>query len=157
MSDINFRTADLSRDAVKLVATFLRFEFALKEAGFCPRGGDAIVEWGRVTKKLGAVFYKAVRKSGNADTIVKRPPKKQIARDHQLEWERQAAPANVHQLFEAVRRVRNNLVHGGKSGGPDADPNDPGRKKRLIQETQWIVEQAIYALPDVRKYFEGRY
>jgi hypothetical protein len=45
------------------------------------------------------------------------------------------------------------LLHGGKSGDPEGDE----RNRTLIAEAQWIVEEALRELPDVRAYFEGRY
>ena len=53
-----------------------------------------------------------------------------------------------------VRRVWNNLVHGGKSGDPE--PNRE-RKKKLIAESQWILEQALLRVENVRNSFEGYY
>ncbi len=157
MVEINLGRAKLSEGAVKLIATFLRFEFALKECGFGPKDGDAQVEWGRVTKELGQPFYTSIDQSGKAETIMRRPPKKQVSREHALEWKPQDPPANVQELFEAVRRVRNNLVHGGKAGDPEYDPDDPSRNERLIREAQWIIEKALHKMEDVKIHFEGLY
>ncbi len=157
MVGINFDRATLSKDAVKFIATFLRFEFALKEDGFGPKEGKAFVEWGRVTKELGQPFYTSIDQSGKAETIMRRPPKKQVSREHALEWKPQDPPANVQELFEAVRRVRNNLVHGGKAGDPEYDPDDPGRNEKLIGEAQWIIEEALHQMEDVKIHFEGQY
>jgi AraC-like DNA-binding protein len=112
MTDISFDHARLAPHAVKFLATFLRFEFALKEAGFGPENGDAQIEWGRVTKKLGVAFFLRIEESGKADTLMKKPPKKQITHNYALEWEQKAPPKTISDLFEAARRVRNNLVHG---------------------------------------------
>ena len=65
--------------------------------------------------------------------------------------------AIVHELFAAVRRVRNNLVHGGKSGDPEYDPDDPCRNEKLIREAQWIIEEALHQMEDVKIHFEGQY
>ncbi len=157
MVEINFERAKLSEEAVKFIATFLRFEFALKEDGFSPNANDAQVDWGRVTQELGCTFYTSIQESGKAETIMRRPPKKQVSRDHRLEWKPQDPPENVHELFEAIRRVRNNLVHGGKSGDPEDDPDDPHRNENLIREAQWIVEQALHKMETVRIHFEGLY
>lgn len=157
MTNINFDRATLTDDAATLLATFLRFEFALKEYGFCPKNGDACVEWDRVAKKLGPNFYARIKNSGKANTIMQRPPLKQIARDHSLDWKECRPPANVCQLMLAVRRVRNNLVHGGKSGDPEDDRGNPHRNKNLIAEAQWVIEQALHELDDVKNLFEGRY
>ncbi len=79
MAGINFDRVTLSKDAVKFIATILRFEFALKEDGFGPKEGKAFVEWGRVTKELGQTFYTSIQQSGNAETIMRRPPAQRVS------------------------------------------------------------------------------
>jgi hypothetical protein len=76
-------------------------------------------------------------------------------RGRELNWEPQDPPRNTHQLFEAVRRVRNNLVHGGKSGDPEYDPEDRNRNENLSIEAQWIIEWALHQMDEVRNHFEG--
>jgi len=155
MAEISLARAKLSEEAAKFLGTFLRFEFALKESGFGPGSGEARVEWGCVTKELGEEFCRRIQESGKAETIMRCPPKKQVLRHKELGWEPQEPPRNVHELFEAIRRVRNNLVHGGKSGDPENDPNDPNRSEKLIREAQWIIEQALHDMGEVRNHFEG--
>ena len=157
MPEIDLSRAALSPDAAKLVGTFLRFEFALKDNGLCPMDGDAAVDWGTVTASLRAAFFAAVTASGNANTILTNPPKKQIVQNRHLNWQDEDPPRNTHELFVAVRRVRNNLVHGGKAGDPESDPATPDRNLKLIREAQWVVEAALLALPQVQASFEGRY
>jgi hypothetical protein len=53
--------------------------------------------------------------------------------------------------------VRNNLVHGGKSGDPEYDPDDPCRNEKLIRQAQWIIEEALHQIEDVKIHFEGQY
>lgn len=157
VGELNMDRVDLTEPDRRLIATFMRFEFALKEAGFCPQDGNALVEWGRVTKELGSTFYENVKQSGRAETLMSNPPKKQVSRERRLGWEDQDAPANVHELFEAVRRVRNNLLHGGKSGDTESGLSPASRKKALVSEAQWAVEQALHQMGKVKNYFEGRY
>jgi hypothetical protein len=95
MVRISFERAKLPRNAVKFIGTFLRFEFALKERGFGKKEGDASIEWGRVTNELGTAFYESISKSGKAETLMKRPPKKQVSRNHKLDWMSQDPPKNV--------------------------------------------------------------
>lgn len=156
MAEVDFKRAELSPEMATFLGIFLRFEFALKERGFCPVSGDALVEWGRVTKELGQAFFARVNKSPEAATVMQRPPKKQISINYCLDWKEQRPPTNIRELFEAVRRVRNNLVHGGKSD-PEHDPNDPQRNEKLVREAKWIIEQALLQMTEVRSYFEGRY
>jgi hypothetical protein len=147
MTEVDFQRAKLSPEMATFLGIFLRFEFALKERGFCPRSGDALVEWGRVTKELGQAFFTRVSESPEAATILQRPPKKQVSDNYCLDWKVQRPPANIQELFEAVRRVRNNLVHGGKSN-PEHDPDDPLRNEKLVREAKWIVEQALLQMTE---------
>jgi hypothetical protein len=155
LAKMNLDRAKLSDEAIKFVGTFLRFEFALKESRFGLEDGEARVEWGRVTKELGEGFYRRIQESRKAETIMRRPPKKQVLRHNELDWEPQKPPGNIHELFVSIRRVRNNLLHGGKSGGPENDPKDLNRNEKLIREAQWIIEQALHQMGEVRNHFEG--
>jgi len=157
MADIDFRKTALSKSEVKFISTFLRFEFALKESGFGPENGPAQVDWDRVANVLGQDFFRDIQESGLTKTILNRPPKKQVTRDHQLDWEDQDPPRNVCDLISGIRRVRNNLLHGGKSGDPESDSGNPTRSITLISEAQWVVEQALQRLGQVRVHFEGKY
>ena len=157
MAEIDFSKTTLSGTAAQFIATFLRFEFALKESGFGPKKGDARVEWCRVGGELGQDFFDLISASEKAATLVKHPPKKQVTRNHQLEWMDQNPPQNVTELLLAVRRVRNNLFHGGKSGDPEYDAGNPSRSTTLISEAQWVVEQAILRMEIVKVHFEGKY
>jgi hypothetical protein len=152
---IDFAQARLSPDLVRFVGTFLRLEFALKECRFAKgERGWAEVDWDRFARDvLGNDFYALVRASGKAATILKKPPRKQIVRDGALEFDRKPPePAGVVELLRAVRAVRNNVVHGGKSGHPDGE-----RNMTLVREAQWIIEQALQVDENVRYAFEGRY
>jgi hypothetical protein len=155
LQEIDFAKAKLSPELARFLGTFLRFEFALKERGFA--NGDrgwAEVDWDRFAKEvLGDEFYKQVRASGKTATILNKPPKKQIVRDGTLDFDREPPkPRDVVELLRAVRRVRNNVVHGGKSGHPDGE-----RNMSLVREAQWIVEQALTVDQYLRYEFEGRY
>lgn len=157
VSEIDFRQAELSLSAQKFIATFVRFEFALKENGYCTGSGAARVEWSCVANGLGSRFYENVVASQMARTILLNPPKKQIAQYQMLDWQTQSPPNNVSELLEAVRRVRNNQFHGGKSGHPDDDLNDIARREKLVSEAQWIVERILCEMPSMKASFEGRY
>jgi hypothetical protein len=58
----------------------------------------------------------------------------------------------VQELFVAVRRVRNNLFHGRKSGDPDED-----RNANLISEAIAVLIEALKRCEDLRAHFEGRF
>ena len=152
---INFNHARLSGAQAEFIGIFLRFEFALKECGYARKtDGDAVVDWGRFAKEqLGPDFYEKVRASSEADTMMKRPPLKQVVRDGKLHFDPSRAPAkNVDELLTHVRTVRNNLLHGGKSGDPDGRRNG-----KLIAGAKWVVEEVLRRVEKVRNAFEGNY
>ncbi|HVF61939.1 MAG TPA: hypothetical protein VNJ70_19190 [Thermoanaerobaculia bacterium] len=68
--------------------------------------------------------------------LLGRPPKKQVLIDDRLDW-RDAPPdpnlSRAHRVLLAVRRVRNNLFHGGKFLAPD-EPGDD-RDRLLVQHS----------------------
>jgi hypothetical protein len=154
---IDFDRATLTDKAAKFVGTFIRFEYALKEAGFSRKNGDAQVEWGRVGKCLRPSFYKHVTDSGKATNILCRPPKKQVSRDNHIDWDDREPVKNIDDLIVAIRAVRNNLLHGGKSGDPEAGSGNTKRSETLMNEAQWIIEQALCQMDEVRVHFEGKY
>jgi hypothetical protein len=146
--------------SVKFFLTFTRCEFALKENGYVlpDRNGGVKADWDCFSDELEAVgFFDEIVESGRAATLISRPPKRQILNDGLLDWRTIPSALNTRQLFEGIRRVRNNLVHGGKSGDPDRDPENHNRGRDLIAQAQWVLEQALDKNDRVRWDFEGLY
>jgi hypothetical protein len=109
-----------NRLATKLFRKFAQFEYALKAAGYlrCGRDNAAEPDWTEFAKSIPAVFD-APDEPGLAEAvrfILAEPPKKQVVVNGRLEWS-VAAPEGKKQsdlVLIYVRRVRNNLFHGGK-------------------------------------------
>lgn len=155
---VDFKQAETLPDgAERFFKTFSRFEFALKESGYLPEHGKAFADWHAFAGELGSAFFAEVQVSTKAGTILRNPPKIQVAVNRSLEFKSAGRPTNTQELLEAVCRVRNNLFHGGKSGEPDADSSDPRRNEKLIAEAQWVIELALQRSDTVRFAFEGRY
>jgi hypothetical protein len=155
---VDFGKAEiLPTGAERFFKTFSRFEFALKESGYLPEKGKAFADWHAFARDLGSAFFAEVRDSEKASTLLRSPPKTQVAVHKILEFKSTVRPNNTQELLEAVCRVRNNLFHGGKSGEPDADSSDPRRNEKLIAEAQWVLELALQHSDAVRYAFEGRY
>ncbi|MFD9901937.1 hypothetical protein [Mesorhizobium sp. NPDC059025] len=139
----------------ELLRVVTRFEYALKENGFGKSGknGEVGVDWdGFANKALKATFLKKVRDENIAPTILAKPPSKQILAGQTLAWENATPPVSVQDLMAAVRRVRNNLVHGGKSGNRDSDRNNT-----LVAEAIEVLLEALRSDSDLRYTFEGRW
>ena len=75
-----------------------------------------------------------------------------MVRGSLLGWDEVKPVENCQELFGALRRVRNNLFHGGKSGDVDHDRND-----ELIENSVHILIEALKCHADVRLRFEGKY
>ena len=107
-------------------------------------------DWDKFSQTLGVSFFEAIK--GDVPTLVNEPPKKQFNSQGGLGWKETHPVENVQMLFGAVRRVRNNLLHGGKSGDPDHDRNET-----LIQEALFVLDTALQEHPDIRYPFQGVY
>jgi hypothetical protein len=92
-----------------------------------------------------------------AATLLADPPKQQIIRNGNLDWKDKDPPRNTGELLQAMRRVRNYLLHGGKAGDPEETPDKPGRNTTLIAEAHYVAHQILLRLADVRLHFEGQY
>lgn len=152
---ISFDKTKLPNGASRFFATFARFEFALKVVNFflVDNKGSVRADWDRFAGQLPASFFQSIAASGKANTLLNEPPKKQTIVAGSLDFKTQSKPRNTLELFVAIRRMRNNLFHGGKSG----DPEGTERNERLISEAHWVIEQALLAHEEVRYAFEGRY
>lgn len=134
---------------------FTRCEYALKASEYFLEARDHVkADWDTLALELGAEFLDHVRRSGRATTLLDVPPKKQVVADGRLAWREVPPVRSPVDLFHAVRRVRNNLVHGGKAGYPDEDPAHNERGRVLISEARWVLLEALERNADVRLSFE---
>jgi len=128
----------------KFFAAYSRFEFALKAAGYLKNGADAepnLMSFGDAVE----VPFRAAR---GCDPVLQiavsflceDPPKKQ-KRD--LSWapvEAQGPVDGAKNVFDVVRRVRNNLFHGGKAQRQAADGE---RDNRLVMNSLVVLDRAL--------------
>ena len=147
-------TYKLPKRGEELFRIFARFEFALKEAGFATNKHDTVeIHWDKFANdSLGATFFDKVKSQKIAETILEKPPSKQIILNGNIDWQPTLPPTNIQSLIGAVRRVRNNLLHGGKYGDIDAERDD-----KLVKESIAILILALEICEDVRQPFEGKY
>lgn len=80
------------------------------------------------------------------DYILGYPPKKQVIRDGALEWDDATpnASSSSDLILLYVRRVRNNLFHGGKFNGRWFDPE---RSEELLRHSLTILDACRTASP----------
>ena len=132
-------------DVVKFFLIFSRFEYALKQAGFL-KNDRAKPDWDSFSDKIND--YLPSRKNEydefrNAiDYLNRCPPRIQIVKERNgkklLDWKRYKPQGNeACVLTEYIRRIRNNLFHGGKF------PFDPEHDIPLINHATTVLKHLL--------------
>lgn len=150
--DINRIQRDLPDVAVKFIHCFMRFENALKYAGYLRNREPAEADWSGYVGDLDASFFDEVSKARQATTLIAAPPKKRVNRHGRLEWRDVPQVTNAASLFKAICRARNNLFHGDKFIG---DPAGDARGAQLLKESLWVLEYALSKGGKVKKAFDA--
>ncbi len=147
---------ELDRLAGEMLQTFARFEYALKAAGFNAGDGDAKADWTAFARSVPELFDdpqdEAIKDA--ISYILAHPPRKQVVENNVLRW-KEAAPGTALRSDEVliyVRRVRNNLVHGGKFNGHWFEPQ---RSKQLLGYSLLILKTCLEASAEVRAAYYG--
>ena len=134
---------------------FARFEFALKMAGYCQLQKDKVeIDWDGFANnpRMGKPFFEIAMTSSLCPTILTDPPKAETISNGQWGFASSAEkPASVQDLMGHVRRVRNNMFHGGKYFD-----GDEGRDAALVSEAIAVLLAAAEIDPDINFFFEGR-
>jgi hypothetical protein len=145
----------LSDVRLNLFAIFSRFEFSLKEEGFLlgAEGADASPNWDKFANLAELTdIVSALSKDTDVAFLIGRPPKTQIVTNKSLGWRAKIASpiTRALDLLLAVRTVRNNLFHGGKSG---ENPDD----EQYCRAATVVLMECLRRCDSVRYIFEGKY
>jgi hypothetical protein len=142
-----------------LFIVFSRFEYALKRSGYLRQNiHDAEPDWDtfgtknenkqRFDSDANAEFKQAV------EYLVKHPPQKQI-RTSRDSFKYEAKPlggqSGLHETVLAIRRVRNNLFHGGKF--PNGPFEDSARDVDLLRHSLTVLEHILELDDRVQRFF----
>ncbi|EEJ2708096.1 hypothetical protein B5637_004398, partial [Salmonella enterica subsp. enterica serovar Kiambu] len=118
------------------ICVFSRLEYALKVSGFA-RGDSKKVEpcWDCFAKKINDNFLKIENEDLKKAVgyLLESPPRKQILSEGKIIFQDQPVDKKqrtTQQLLLMIRRVRNNLFHGGKYC-PDGE-KESGRNEDLL-------------------------
>ena len=147
------RSSELDKLAVELFRKFARIEYALKATGFHHGEGKAKPNWDKFASSVSGVLEKDPAIAVAIEYIIEKPPKKQVIRNQLLEWE-DATPnvSKTHEILLCVRRVRNNLFHGGKFNGHWFAPE---RSKELLLHSLTILDACLRVSPALKEAFEN--
>jgi hypothetical protein len=147
---------ELDQLASEFFKVFSRSEYALKAAGFHKGDGNAEANWSEFAKEIEAIIQapESQELSAAIDFILSYPPKKQVIRNGQIQW----SEADPNQRLKAdnlliyVRRVRNNLFHGGKFNSHWFEPE---RSEQLIQNCLVILKACVNNVASTQEAYRG--
>ena len=137
----------LNELASELFMLFARCEYALKCLGFIKayKNGMFELDWDAFSNLYGAIVFNGTSLdiSDSVEYLLNCPPQRQIiGPDGKFSW---AAVSNsdhsVQALFGHVRRVRNNLFHGGKFGGERSEWVEVDRSYKLINAALTVLKE----------------
>lgn len=144
---------DLDLLAYRFFRQFSRMEYALKATGRLANfNGDAKANWDSFGDQIDPKLNELAQENDVLQRAIRfmmdHPPKKQTVQDGSLEWQdvQPTGMTDARMLLVYVRRVRNNLFHGGKFNSGWLDPQ---RSKRLLEHALTILERCIDLDADV--------
>ncbi|QDP01814.1 hypothetical protein [Thalassotalea sp. PS06] len=132
---------DLDRLALEFFKLFSSYEAWMKENGYVSEGRWQTIrlDWQRtIDEKLCHIFAIAEAEIGESIAIlIHRSPKKQVIVNRVIKWEEVTYESiDARNLFDSIRRVRNNLFHGGKYAG---EWRRPDRVRELLASSVEVL------------------
>lgn len=121
-------------EAFDFFAVFSRFEYAMK-FGNLRQDNRPEASWYKMAQALGAAFYEAMKAKPEAAIYFENPPGQLALVDDQVQFVPVAPPSNGWELFQALKRARDNLFHGDKR-------HDNGRDQALMVAGLFILNHA---------------
>lgn len=150
------RHQHLDKLAGELFHVFSRTEYSLKASGFNNGDGVAEVNWRKFALAVEELIAnpRSQELKEAIEFIMGAPPKRQVIRGGVIVWEqsRPNTDSKADELLIYVRRVRNNLFHGGKFNGHWFSPE---RSEDLLRHSLVVLSSCIEAIPDVRGAYHG--
>ena len=147
---------DYEQIAFQFFSVFSRMEYALKKSGTYLKGDNKKAEpdWGKFALHINEKFQR--RSDSISEAIMfynQAPPKKQIVVDDVLSWSETlpSGRTDTETILLLVKRVRNNLFHGGKFNSRDHRYRD----KTLLSHGLQILTICIDCSSDVREHFNS--
>ena len=139
--------------ACEFFAVFSRFEFSLKERGFCyvNRYGRAAPDWDRFAREMGGPLETQVS-SGLAEAIAylnAEPPQMQTSARGWSAVPLRGSSAGSRAI-DAAQRVRHNLFHGGKYTPHSAQ----GRDEKLVRLALTLLNECLALDNQLRQAFD---
>lgn len=150
-------SAELDQLAFRFFKLFAQCEYALKAMSYGRAAHRYATEadWDRFANEVGTRLMSEQDPGVVAARtyLLENPPKRQVWVNGSVAWE--PVPNNersVQILFAHIRRVRNNLYHGGKFNGRWIDPD---RSAELISKSLVLLEHLVIVDANLREAING--
>lgn len=151
-------TAEGKELIYEFILTFARFECALKNSLTYVNVRNRKVEanWDLFVSEINAQFNSAKNQEirDAVAYLLDHPPKIQVQQNHGLSWQdrnNQENTPDINRLCQAIRDIRNNLMHGGKFHG-HFEP-EVSRNYRLINSSLIILNEWLDFSEPVKQLF----
>ena len=142
--------------ASEFFRVFSRTEYALKASGFNRGDGPAEANWATFALAVEAFIANpgATEVSEAVEFIFREPPKKQFIDNGEIQWRdiKPSTNSRADELFQYIRRIRNNLFHGGKFNGRWFAPE---RSESLMKAGLIVLLASVEAEARVREAYRG--
>ena len=138
---------------------FSRFEFALKLSGHALGSVNRVkADWDGFAAEIRDEFDRARSKelTHACNFYMDNPPNKQVLANGSLAWSTDlpvGPDRETELLIGLVRRVRNNLFHGGKYNAELHE--ETARQEQLLKGGILILEECLTVSPPVRRAYNG--
>ncbi|HAX9712217.1 hypothetical protein I5M95_00750 [Serratia marcescens] len=149
----------IERLAFDFFKRFSTAEYALKVSGFYKKRNrhfyDADADWDSFANEQSTIdIVSDVNLRNSVRFILDNPPKKQVITMGVIDWA-EITPENMtdcQRLFIYIRRIRNNLFHGGKFG--NGQWFEPQRSRQLMEAAIEIINESMIASQIVRDAYQ---
>lgn len=143
---MNRNITDKYPEITEFFVIFSRMEYALKAEGFLINKRNAEADWPSFAENIKDQINKKTGENGfkkAIDYILTNSPKAQINENGIIKWEiRPASQGNdIKDLFTYIKRIRNNLFHGGKFSNGVLEDFD--RDLNLVRSALIILKESI--------------
>ena len=165
---MNLDNLKISRDLLlQFFLVFSRFEYALKNSGFvqagrsrqtAPSAPSAEPNWNAFAHSIANLFTKGHNTDLNqaCEYFLINPPMRQVLINGNVMWdttEPDLSLGETERLLLLVRRVRNNLFHGGKFSNEAFEDTD--RQERLLKGSLLVLKECLRVSPQVNNAFDS--
>ena len=137
---------------------FSRFEYALKITDYLRRNStEPLIDWRRFATSVEHVFSDPPNRdfAKAIEYLTTHPPKKQILIQGRIAWTDGTPQTDfvADLILLYVRRVRNNLFHGGKFRQHRLEYQE--RTPELLHHSLVVIQTCLCAAPRVHEAYHG--